>query len=141
MTNAELADQVGLSPSGVQKRLKKLEEGGLVKKYATVLDRAGLGYDMLCFVQVSLRVHVPDAVSEFDQAVLGMPEILECHRLTGNFDYLLKVVVHNREHLDHFLMKVLMPLPAVDRVYTSVVLREIKETTTISTDNTQSRLP
>ena len=133
MTNAELAEQVGRSPSGVQKRLRKLEENGVIQQYATILDRVRLGYDMLCFVQVSLQTHVTDAVTRFDNLVQDMSEILECHRMTGSADYLLKVVVRNREHLDHFLMSVLMPLQMVDRVRTNVVLKEIKETTHIST--------
>ena len=133
MTNAELADKVDLSTSGVQKRLKKLEESGVIKKYVTVLDRKAVGYDMLCFVEVILRAHDTDQVAEFDAEVQKMDEIQECHRLTGNSDYLLKVVVRDREHLDHFLMQVLLPFPAVDRVHTRIVLREIKETSKVST--------
>ena len=132
-TSSDLAALVGLSTSGVQKRLRKLEESGFIQKYATILDRTRLGHDMLCFVQVSLQAHAPDAVTKFDEMVQTMSEILECHRMTGSADYLLKVVVRNREHLDHFLMNVLMPLSMVDRVRTNVVLKEIKETTRIST--------
>ena len=106
MTNAELAEKVDLSTSGVQKRLKKLEESGVIKKYVTVLDRKAVGYDMLCFVEVILRAHDTEQVSLFDETVRGLDEIQECHRLTGNSDYLLKVVVRDREHLDHFLMEV-----------------------------------
>ncbi|MFQ5422261.1 MAG: Lrp/AsnC ligand binding domain-containing protein, partial [Anaerolineae bacterium] len=77
--------------------------------------------------------HEPQDVTDFDQAIQDMPEILECYRLTGAADYLLKILVRNREHLDHFLMNVLMPLRAVDRLRTRVVLKEIKETTGIAT--------
>ena len=135
MTNAELADKVDLSTSGVQKRLKKLEESGVIKKYVTVLDRKAVGYDMLCFVEVILRAHDTEQVAQFDMKVCELDEIQECHRLTGNSDYLLKVVVRDREHLDHFLMQVLLPFPAVDRVHTRIVLREIKETSKVSTRN------
>lgn len=134
MTNAEFAEQVGLSPSGVQKRLRKLEETGIIQSYVALLDRSKLGYDMLCFVQVTLRVQAPDAVAELDKAVKALSEVLECHRMTGGADYLLKVVVRNRDHLDHFLMNVLMPLPMIDRVRTNIVLKEVKETTTVATD-------
>ena len=132
MTSAELAEQVELSPSGVKKRIRKLEEAGLIQKYVTLMDRGRLGFDMLCFVQVSMQAHAPDSVAQFDELVQDLPEILECHRMTGSADYLLKVVVRNREHLDHFLMNVLMPLPMTDRIRTNVVLKEIKETTNIS---------
>ncbi len=133
MSSSDLADVVGLSTSGVQKRLRKLEEQDVIQQYATILNRTKLGHDMLCFVQVSLQAHSPDSVTEFDDLVHELSEILECHRMTGGADYLLKVVVQNREHLDHFLMKVLMPLPMVDRVRTNVVLKEIKETMYVST--------
>lgn len=134
LTNAEFAERVGLSPSGVQKRLRKLEEVGIIQNYVALLDRSKLGYDMLCFVQVTLRVQAPDAVAKLDKAVKALSEVLECHRMTGGADYLLKVVVRNREHLDHFLMNVLMPLPMIDRVRTNIVLKEVKETTTVATD-------
>lgn len=132
-TNAELAEIVGLSTSGVQKRVKKFEEQGLIAHHASILDRKALGYDMLCFIDVVLRAHDQEQVRAFDAAIQELADIQECHRLTGNSDYLLKVVVRNREQLDHFLMNVLMPFPAVDRVHTRVVLKEIKETTAIST--------
>jgi DNA-binding Lrp family transcriptional regulator len=133
ITNAELAEKVDLSTSGVQKRLKKLAEQGVIKNYVTVLDRKAVGYDMLCFVEVILRVHDSEQVRLFDEKVRAQPEIQECHRLTGNSDYLLKVVVRDREHLDHFLMQVLLPFPAVDRVHTRIVLHEIKETSKVAT--------
>lgn len=133
MTYAELAEMIGLSTSGVQKRLKKLEDNGVICKYVTILDRRKLGFDLPCFVEVSLQAHEPQDVTDFDQAIQDMPEILECYRLTGAADYLLKILVRNREHLDHFLMNVLMPLRAVDRLRTRVVLKEIKETTGIAT--------
>ena len=74
-------------------------------------------------------------MADFDEAVMNMKEIQECHRLTGGADYLLKVIVQDREHLDNFLLDTLMLLPGVDRVRTRVVLKEIKETTSISTDD------
>lgn len=130
-TSADLAGKVDLSVSGVQKRLKKLEENGVIKRYVTILDRQSVGYDMLCFVQVTLQGHVPDSVTDFDATVNAMPEVLECHRLTGSADYLLKVTVRNREHLDRLLMENLLALRSVGRLETSIVLREVKETTTV----------
>ncbi|MCA9926699.1 MAG: Lrp/AsnC family transcriptional regulator [Anaerolineales bacterium] len=133
MTNGELAEIVGLSTSGVQKRLRKLEENGFIARYATILDRHKLGFDLPCFVEVSLQAHEPRDVTDFDAAVQEMPEVVECYRLTGSADYLLKIMARNRDHLDHFLMKVLMPLKAVDRLRTRVIIKEIKETTDIPT--------
>ena len=95
---AELARRVELSPPGLQKRLRKLEEQGIVDKYATLLDHEAVGYDMLCLVQVSLQRHEPGSVQAFVDAIEVMPEVLECYHTTGEFDYQLKVVIKNRKH-------------------------------------------
>lgn len=132
ISNAELARRVELSPPGLQKRLRKLEESGVIERYVTLINREALGYDMLCFVQATLVRHVPEAVSHFKQAVKVMPEVLECYHLTGEYDYLLKIVVRNRKHLEEFILETLTPVPGMDRVRTSLVLSEIKTTTAVS---------
>lgn len=129
ISNAELARRLGLSPPGLQKRLRKLEEAGVIRQYATLVNREAVGFDMLCFVQVTLRRHELDATARFKEAVRRMPEVLECHHLTGEYDYLLKVVVRNTKHLEQFLMETLTPVPSMDKIRTSVVLSEIKATT------------
>lgn len=131
LTSAELGKLVSLSPSGVQKRLRKLEENGIVERYATMLNRKRLGYDLLVFVKVIIQGHTTELIAEFDNAVREMPEVLESHRIIGDADYLLKVVVRDREQLDHFLMKQLLSLNSVARVSSYLVLKEVKETTTI----------
>src|SRR5690606_6888628 len=99
--------------------------------YATILNKEKLGYDMLCFVQVTLQRHNTEAVENFRRAVQTMPEVLECHHLTGEFDYLLKIIVYNRKHLERFLLEILTPLPGMDKIRTSLVLSEIKATTVV----------
>jgi DNA-binding Lrp family transcriptional regulator len=86
---------------------------------------------MLCFVHATLRRHEPEAVRQFKEIVLEMPEVLECHHITGEYDYLLKVVVRNRRHLEHFLIEKLTPVPGMDKIRTSLVLREIKVSTAV----------
>ncbi|MDX1415841.1 MAG: Lrp/AsnC family transcriptional regulator [Candidatus Promineifilaceae bacterium] len=132
MTSAELGKLVNLSPSGVQKRMHKLEDNGLIKKYTAVIDRKNLGFDLLVFVQVTLQGHTPQSVADFDEAIQTIPEVLECHRVTGIADYLLKVVVRNHEHLDNLLMTRLLAMPSVERVNSNLVLKEVKETANIS---------
>ena len=132
MTHAELARRVSLSPPGVQKRIRKLEDAGIIDCYVTLLDREAIGYDMLCFINVTLQRHVPQAVRNFREAVQHMPEVLACHHITGEYDYLLKVVVRNRKHLEQFILEALMPVPGMDKIRTSLVLNEIKETTAVS---------
>ena len=133
LTISELGALVDLSVSGVQKRLKKLEDQGYIETYAAILNRTKLGLSLMCFVEVSLGIHLRKDVAEFDNAIEKLPEVLECHRLTGGADYLLKIVAYDREHLDSFLMDILMPMTAIDRLKTSIVLKEIKETTAIPT--------
>jgi DNA-binding Lrp family transcriptional regulator len=131
LSNVELARRVDLSPTGVQKRLRRLEEAGVITGYVALVDAEALGYDMLCFVQVTLQRHEPDAVENFRREVQAMPEVLECHHLTGEADYLLKVVVRNRKHLERFLLETLTPVRGMDKIRTSLVLSEIKSTAAI----------
>lgn len=131
MTSAELASRVKLSASGVQKRLRRLFDSRLVKHVVAVLNREEIGYDMLCFMRVMLIGHDSEKVLKFDEQIQDIPEILECHRMAGDSDYLLKVILRDREHLNDFLMHKLLSLECVDRVHTQVVLREVKETTAL----------
>lgn len=133
-TNAELARQVDLSATGLHKRLRRLEEAGIITGYVARVDREALGYDMLCFVQVTLQRHEPDAVDNFRREVQSMAEVLECHHLTGEFDYLLKVIVRNRKHLEQFILNTLTPVRGMDKIRTSLVLSEIKATAAIPMD-------
>lgn len=138
-TIAELARLVTLSPSGVQKRVKRLEEHGVIAGYRSIVNRRTVGYEMLCFVMVMLQGHDLAAVNAFDNAIQDIPEVLECHRMTGSSDYLLKLVARSREHLDDLLMSTLMGLEGVARVETSVVLKEVKETTAVPLATESSR--
>jgi DNA-binding Lrp family transcriptional regulator len=131
LTNTELARRVELSTPGLQKRVRKLEEAGVIERYVMLVNREALGFDMLCFVQVTLQRHEPTAVSNFRAAVQQMPEVLECYHLTGEHDYLLKVIVRNRRHLEKFLLERLTPVPGMDKIRTSLVLSELKMTTAV----------
>jgi Lrp/AsnC family transcriptional regulator, leucine-responsive regulatory protein len=130
-TNTELARRVKLSPAGLQRRLKKLEESGLIDRYVALLNREAVGLDMLCFVQVTLQRHQPELIQQFRALLQNVPEVLECHHITGEYDYLLKVVVRNRHHLEHFLVEILTPAPGMDKIRTSLVLSEIKMSTAV----------
>lgn len=131
ITNAELARRVNLSAPGLQKRLRKLEESGVIQQYVTLVDREALGFDMLCYINVTLQRHEPEAIRQFRAAVQQMPEVLACYHITGEYDYLLKVVLRNRKHLEQFLMETLTPVPGMDKIRTSLVLSELKYTTTV----------
>jgi DNA-binding Lrp family transcriptional regulator len=128
-STAELARRLNLSAPGLQKRLRKLEERGVIKLYATIVRREAVGLNLLCFVHVMLAHHRPESVKRFPGRVERMPEVLECHFLTGEFDYLLKVVLTNHDHLERFLFEKLMKVDGVDRIRTSIVVKEVKAST------------
>ncbi|HHB89776.1 MAG TPA: Lrp/AsnC family transcriptional regulator [Anaerolineae bacterium] len=128
ISNAELARRIDLSQPATHARLKRLEQSGIIQAYMAILDREKLGFEMLCFVHVTLEKHQPDWVKTFHARVLEMPEVVECYHVTGDFDYLLKVVMRQRRDLEGFLVDKLSRIPGVGRVHTSVVLREVKET-------------
>jgi Lrp/AsnC family leucine-responsive transcriptional regulator len=136
ITNTELAKRVDLSPPGLQKRIRKLEQTGVIDQYVTLVNREAVGFDMLCFVQVALKHHEPEAIRNFRSAVQAMPEVMECFYITGEYEYLLKIVVRNRRHLEQFLVEKLTPVPGMDKIRTSLVLREIKTTTAVPLDTT-----
>jgi len=129
--NVELARLVNLSPPAAYARIRKLEKLGYIRNYAALLDMQKVGYDMLCFVQISLQLHQPEQVEAIRQAIGGMPEVLECHHVTGEYDYLLKVVVRNRADLERFVIHRLTPVPGVARIHTSLVLNQVKSTTAL----------
>jgi Lrp/AsnC family transcriptional regulator, leucine-responsive regulatory protein len=128
---AELARRLQLSGPGLQKRLRKLEHQGVIRGYSTVVDREAVGLDLLCFIHVTLAHHRPNSVKQFPEKIRNMPEVLECHFLTGEFDYLLKVVVANHDHLQKFLFGKLMKAGGVDRTRTSIVVKEVKTSTSL----------
>ncbi len=128
---AELARRLHLSGPGLQKRLRKLENQGVIRGYSTVVDREAVGLDLLCFIHVTLAHHRPNSVKQFPEKIKNMPEVLECHFLTGEFDYLLKVVVANHDHLQKFLFGKLMKAGGVDRTRTSIVVKEVKTSTSL----------
>ena len=131
MSSAELARRVNLSAPGLQKRLKKLEQKGVIDRYVTLVNREALGLDLLCFAQVTLTHHQPECVSNFCTCVQGLQEVLECHYLAGEFDYILKVVVADRHHLEKLLREKIIPIPGVDKIRTSIVLNEVKASTSL----------
>ena len=128
LSNVELARKISLSPPAAHARLRRLEKDGYIRQYTTVVDREKAGYDLLCFIHISLQMHQVAQVEKFREATRKMPEVLECHHITGEYDYLLKVVLHNRKDLESFVVGKLTPIPGVARIHTSLVLAEVKAT-------------
>ena len=131
LSNAELAGRINLSPPATHARLRRLEESGVIDHYAAIIDREKAGFDMLCFIQIGLQLHQPEQVESVREAIREMPEVLECHHVTGEYDYLLKVVIRNRKDLERFVIERLTPVRGVARIQTSLALSEVKTTTAL----------
>ena len=131
ISNSELARRIKLSQPATHARLKRLETLGVVRQHVSLLDRDKLGLDLICFFQVRLEAHSEQALLRFEAEVRDFPEVLECHYLTGQFDYLLKAVFENRSALEQFERQRLRALSDVAQITTSVTLSEIKMTTVL----------
>jgi DNA-binding Lrp family transcriptional regulator len=126
-TNQEIADIVGLSASQVSRRRQALEVEGLIKGYGARLSAEKLGFGIRVFIHVSLAAHSPDNSQRFADLVARTPDILEAHALTGDSDYLLKVVVRSLGDLSALINHVLLPHESIDRVRSEIVLETLKE--------------
>ncbi len=131
VSNRELADKIGLSPAPCWRRFKDLESRGLIGSYAAVLDRESLGLMITALAQVSLENHHRESVLSFDEAIRSWPEVLECHKTSGDYDYLLKIVTTDMAGYEDFLSNRLLQLPSVRSVSTSFSLVEKKATTAL----------
>ena len=129
ISNNKLATRIKLSQPATHARLKRLETLGYFRQHVSMLDRDLLGLDLICFFQVRLEAHSEQALLRFEEEIQSFEEVLECHYLTGQFDYLLKAVFENRKALEQFERKKLTPLSGLIQITTSVVLSEIKSTT------------
>lgn len=122
----QLSDQVGLSTAPVWRRVKALEVAGVIQGYYAHVDRRKVGLQGCMFTQISLERHSADIVENFERSVRDAPEILECYAVTGDSDFLLKILVSSPEDYDRFLHRFLFNLPGVRQTRTIVALREIK---------------
>jgi len=146
LTNQEVAEQVNLSPSPCLRRVRRLEEAGVIRDYVALLDADKLGLGLLAYVNVRLEKrsliggrnerYAGDGLAEshatsFSAAIAGWPEVVACHAMTGEMDYLLRVHVEDMEHFSRFVQDQLLHHPSVIDVKTSFSLKCIKETTAL----------
>ncbi|MEO0576423.1 MAG: Lrp/AsnC family transcriptional regulator [Pseudomonadota bacterium] len=131
ISNQKLAEAVGLSASPCLRRVQKLTEEGVIARTVAQLDRQKLGFTILAFVHVSLVDHRPETLKAFDGIVTTAGEILECHALSGQYDYLLKVVTQDMAHFEQFMTHDLLAGRGVNSANTSFVLSQRKNTTAL----------
>jgi Lrp/AsnC family leucine-responsive transcriptional regulator len=130
ISNQELADKVGLSPSPCLRRVRQLEDSGIIEGYAALLNASKLGLKLIALIQISMDKHTPERFEHFQKVVSAYPEVLECLLITGqSADYLLKVAVQDMEVYQDFLLNKITKIPGVSDVHSSFVLREVISTT------------
>ncbi|ELB2196293.1 TPA: Lrp/AsnC family transcriptional regulator [Vibrio parahaemolyticus] len=125
LTTAELADQVGLSASPCARRLKRLEQEGVISGYRAMISRGAVGIAMTVFVEVSLNNHQASSIDEFETAIVDMDEVISCHVVSGAYDYLLEVVSKDLPGYESFTRK-LQRLENVKDIHTHLAIRQVK---------------
>ena len=128
LTNNDLSERVNLSPSQCSRRRQRLEDEGLIRGYRAVLDRNRLGFPLVNVISVTLATHNRDNARRFADLLTRLPEVQEAHALTGEMDYILKVVTPDLKSLADFVNDVLLPHDSVQHVKTAIVLETLKET-------------
>ncbi len=133
-TVGELAEQVSLSPSPCWRRVRQLEEAGLISGYHAHLDRHRVGYGVLGFVQIGLHNHTAEITAAFEREVLALPQVLSCHNLSGRYDYQLELVAPDLGFFAEFVRTRIRSLPGVREISTSFSLKEVKRTVALPVD-------
>jgi Lrp/AsnC family transcriptional regulator, leucine-responsive regulatory protein len=126
LSNVELAERVGLSPSPCLRRVKRLEQDGIIEAYRAVLGRARLGLGLTVFVGVKIEPHADPRAEAFQDAIVALPEIVACHMVSGEDDYLLEIVVPDLEHYQRFLLDKLLDFAIVRGVRSSIAIQTLK---------------
>jgi len=131
ITNVELAQKVGLSPSPCLQRVRQLETSGVISRYVTLLNPLALGLTVSVFIQVSLEKQVERALEVFEKAIQSRPEVMECYLMTGDADYLLRVVVPDVQSLERFIVNYLSKIPGIASIKSSFALKQVKYKTAL----------
>lgn len=131
LSTAELAEQVGLSQAPCWRRIRRMEEAGIIRKRVTLVDRHRVGLPLMIFASIKLSAHGTTTLPDFDEAIRRFPEVVECYTLMGSTDYLLKIVVPDVEAYETFFREKLSQLPAVRETNSTIALSEIKNTTAL----------
>ena len=141
LSNQDVAEKVSLSPSPCLRRIKRLEEAGVIRQYVALLDADKIGLGLLAYVNVRLekhsegqassRLHASSPRTDFALSVANWPEVVACYAMTGEMDFLLRVHVEDMDHFSRFMMATLLRHPAVLDVKSSFALQKIKETTAL----------
>ena len=131
IANVELAREVFLSPSPCLQRVKKLEESGLIRRYVTLLDPHKLGLTVSVFIQVTLEKQIEQSLENFERSIRDRPEVMECYLMTGDADYLLRVVMPDLPSFERFMLDHLAKIPGIASIKSSFALKQVKYQTAL----------
>lgn len=131
LTTSEIADKIGLSQAPCWRRIKKLEDSGVIRRRVTLVDPKKVGLPVMIFAHIKLSAHGKRTLPDFDDAIRRFPEVLECYTLMGETDYILKIVVPSVEAYEKFFRDKLSQLPAVRETNSAIALSEIKSSTAL----------
>ncbi|WP_299976618.1 Lrp/AsnC family transcriptional regulator [uncultured Pseudoteredinibacter sp.] len=128
LSNRDLAERIALSPAPCWRRVKRLEDEGFIRGYSAQVDHKKIGLQIIAFVEVSLDIHHPETIQNFLSMIANEPGILECHSVTGQCDYLLKIVSKDMESYETFVSTQLLTAPGIRSVNTLISMRQNKLT-------------
>jgi DNA-binding Lrp family transcriptional regulator len=138
-TNVELAGAVGLSPSPCLRRVRELENAGVIRQYVALLEPASLGLGVSVFAQVSLERQIESLLDAVEAALSARPEVVECYLMTGDHDYLLRIVVPDLDAYRSFVLDHLSKAPGVANIRSSFALKQVKYSTALPLDHMPAR--
>lgn len=135
LSNVQLAEEVGLSPSPCLRRVRLLEEAGVIRGYHAQLDRSKAGLGLTVFVGVKVERHHDESANAFRAAVIDLPEVISCHVVSGESDFLLQVVLPDLASYEDFLFSTLLKLPAVSDIRSNFAISTVKSQTALPLDH------
>ncbi len=127
LSNAELAERVNLSPSPCLRRLRNLEKSGVIEGYTAIVNQKAYGLPITVFIQIKLAHHSTKVAQEFERQIQGIDKIIDCHLMTGDTDYLLRVVVESLEDYEVFIRQHIHPIPSISSINTSFAYGVVKQ--------------
>ena len=134
LSNVELARRIGLSPSPCLARVRALEQAGVIRQYVALADAARLGLGLNVFINISLRTQGKDALARFEQRIAEHDEVMECYLMTGDSDYLIRVVVADIAALERFILDQLTPIADIEKIRSSFALKQVRYKTALPLD-------
>ena len=131
ITNAQLAQDIGLSPAPTLERVKKLENSGVIKSYHALVDLASVGLGVSTFVTVSLKGHNKENINKFIKELKDIPEVIECHHVTGQYDFILKMVSSDIPSYQNLMLEKLSNIEVVDNLQSTIILSTFKDSKSV----------